>query len=239
MRRLTRLLMTAAFLLSPVPSLLAQTAVDPSAHWEGAIQVPNMEVRVEVDLATNSKGKLAGTFSNQSLKGFPFGDVAVNGRSVRLLLKAGSGGGTFEGTISADGKWLSGDFITAEGGFSVPFTLARSGDARIAPPARSAPIGKELDGSWNGTLEIGGRKQPLVLTMSNQQDGTSIGTIVSVDEGLEIPIGITQEASNLTLDVKAAGGTYIGALSKEGTELVGTYSQGALVAPLTFRLARP
>jgi hypothetical protein len=237
MRPITRLLLTAAILLSPAPSLLAQTAVEPSAHWEGAIQAPNMEVKVEIDLAKNSAGKHMGTFSNQSLKGFPLADVSVDGRSIRLLLKAGSGGGTFDGTLSVDGKWLSGDFITAEGGFSVPFSLTRNGDARIAPPARSAPIRKELEGRWNGTLEMAGRKQPLVLTMSNQPDGTAIGTIVSVDEGLEIPIGIRQEASSLILDLKAAGGTYNGTLSQEGTELIGTYREGALVAPLTFRLA--
>jgi hypothetical protein len=138
MRPLTRLLLTAALLLSRASSLHAQTGVDPSAHWEGAIQAPNMEVKVEIDLSRNSAGKLAGTFSSQRLKGFPLADVAVDGRSVRLLLKANSGGGTFEGMLSVDGKWLSGDFITAEGGFSVPFSLTRNGDARIAPPARSA-----------------------------------------------------------------------------------------------------
>lgn len=55
---------------------------------------------------------------------------------------------------------------------------------------------------------------------------------------LEIPVStITQAASSLTLQLKAAGGSYAGALNKEGTELAGTYSQGTLAAPLTFRRA--
>jgi hypothetical protein len=44
MRTFTRLLLLAALLLFPAPSLLAQTAVDPSGHWQGAVNAPNMEV---------------------------------------------------------------------------------------------------------------------------------------------------------------------------------------------------
>ena len=35
MRPFTRMLLVAALLLVPASSLLAQTAVDPSGHWEG------------------------------------------------------------------------------------------------------------------------------------------------------------------------------------------------------------
>jgi hypothetical protein len=57
---------------------------------------------------------------------------------------------------------------------------------------------------------------------------------------LEIPIAtITQKASSVTLDLKAIGGSYSGALNAEGTALVGTVTQGAAVLPLTFRLAKP
>ena len=38
MRAFTRLLLVAALLLVPATSLLAQTAVDPSGHWEGTVQ---------------------------------------------------------------------------------------------------------------------------------------------------------------------------------------------------------
>ena len=76
------------------------------------------------------------------------------------------------------------------------------------------------------------------LTMANQPDGTATGSFVNVDEGLEIPITtITQKASSLTLDVKAVGGSYSGVLNPEGTELVGTWTQGPAVLPLTFRRA--
>ncbi len=55
-------------------------------------------------------------------------------------------------------------------------------------------------------------------------------------DGLEIPIAsITQNASSVTLDLKAVGGSYSGKVNAEGTELVGTFIQGTAVLPLTFR----
>jgi len=58
MRPVTRMLLIAALLLLPARPVLAQTGVDPSGHWEGPIQVPQMEVKIEIDLAKNSKGEL-------------------------------------------------------------------------------------------------------------------------------------------------------------------------------------
>jgi hypothetical protein len=53
---------------------------------------------------------------------------------------------------------------------------------------------------------------------------------------LEIPIAaITQKASSLTLDLKAVGASFSGALNADATELAGTYTQGPLALPLTFR----
>ena len=38
-----------------------------------------------------------------------------------------------------------------------------------------------------------------------------------------------------TLEFSAIEGSFRGTLNKEGTELVGTFSEGALSGPLTFR----
>jgi hypothetical protein len=146
-------LLTGLFLWS-VSSLLAQTTPNPSGHWEGAIQAPKGEVRIEVDVAQDSTGALTGTFS-------------------------------------------------------VPFSLTRTGDARIDAPPKSAPIGKELEGNWNGTLDVKEKQLRIVLTMSNHAAGTSTGSLVNLDEGaLEIPVGLVQKAASLTVDVKANGGSF-------------------------------
>jgi len=123
MRPFTRILLLAALFLFPARLLMAQSPVDPSGHWEGTVQIPNMELKIEIDLVKNSKGELAGTFGSapQNLKGLPLSSVAVEGRSVRLVLKAGKEVNTFVGVLSADGKTISGD--ASQGAESVPFSL--------------------------------------------------------------------------------------------------------------------
>jgi hypothetical protein len=240
MRALARTLMLAVLVFVLATSLPAQTPVDPSGHWEGTVQVPDMELKIEVDLAKNSKGQLAGTFAQpaQGVKGLPLSTVAVEGRSVRFVIKAGPEVSTFSGTLSDDGKSLSGE--VTQGGQSLPFSLTRTGDARIAPVPKSPPIGKELVGTWNGTLDAEGRQIRLVLKMANQPDGTATGTIVSLDgSGVEIPIAIAHKASNVTIDVPSVGIKYVGVLNAAGTELVGTWTQGPGELPLTFRRAKP
>ena len=238
MRADTRMLLVASLLLAPAPSVLAQAGVDPSGHWEGTVQLPNMAVTVEVDLTKNSKGELAGTFSQpaENVKGLPLSTVAVESRSVRFVVKGGAEPATFEGSLSADGHSLTGNI--AQSGASVPLNLTRTGDARIAPAPKNAAIGKELEGTWNGALDLGGKAMRIVLKMSNQPDGTASGTVVSADgSGVEIPIGMTQKGSTLTIDVASIGASYVGVLNEAGTALAGTWTQGPGALPLTFKRA--
>src|SRR6266849_2458564 len=238
------LCITAAFLLSSISSLHAKTTADPSGHWEGTVSAPFGEVRIEVDLVKNAKGDLAGTFGQPAqelegrklpkLKGLPLSNVAVKGKAVTFEMKATAEGGAFQGILLADGKSMSGDFASQGG--AVPFRLTRTGDARIEAPPKSAPIGKEMEGIWNGTVDVNGRQLRLVLKMSNQPDGTSTGSFASIDQGgIELPVAIIQKAANLTVDVKATGGSYVGTLNAAGTELVGMFTTQGVALPLTFR----
>ena len=55
--------------------------------------------------------------------------------------------------------------------------------------------------------------------------------------GVEIPIGITQKAAAVTIDVVSVGASFAAVLNAEGTELSGTWTQGAMGVPLTLRRA--
>jgi hypothetical protein len=237
MRTITSILLLAAALLSPAP-LRAQTPSSPAGHWEGSIAVPNQEVKIEVDLAKDSKGQFEGTFGNvaEHVKGIQLSSIVAEGSSVRFVLKANSGGGAFDGMLSADGKSMVGHFTTTEGGYAIPFSLTRTGDPRIAPPVKSTPIAKELEGTWQGTLDAGGKLVRIVLTMSNQPGGAT-GTIASPDAGGgALPVAMTQKASSLTVDVPSIGASFAGGLNAAG-ELAGTWTQGSGTLPLTFKRA--
>jgi hypothetical protein len=223
----------AAWLLAPVTPLHAQSVVDPTGHWEGSVQIPDAVMRFEVDLTKTSTGELAGTLSvpAQNLRGLPLLTIAVDGKAVGF---SGRQDQRFDGVFSDDGMWIVGEFSMS--GYAIPFRLNRTGDPIAEVPTKNASIGKELEGTWNATL---GGAERLVLTLSNRPDGTATGSVVNLDEGgLTVPIAtITQTAAGVTFEFKAIAGSYSGALAAGGTELVGTYRQGATVVPLTFQRA--
>jgi hypothetical protein len=234
--RAMRSLALASVLLAPLSLARAGTA-DPSGHWEGAIQAPSREVPVSVDLARDDKGKLAGTFSNpgERITGYPLAAVAVDGSAVRLEIKTGgSGTQTFAGTLSADGRSLAGDFLISV--YSVPFTLTRTGDAQIAPAPRSPAIDAALVGEWRATLEIEGKALPVSLTLANRGGGISVGAWAA-DDGSATPVAIAQHERSVTLTSTVTSSAYSGTLSPDGAEITGTFTEGALKQPLTFRRA--
>jgi hypothetical protein len=239
MRALIRSLAAVFLLLVLASPGSAQRQPKPSGHWEGTIQVPGMEMVVEVDLQSSGMAAFSGTFGQpvQGIKGLPLSTVVVEGKNVRFVVRGGDAPATFDGVLSDDGTSISGK--VEQGGHTVPFTLTRSGDARIAPPPVNAPIGKELEGSWAGTIEGSGRSMRVVLTMTNQPNGTATGTIMSPDgSGIEIPIAMTQKGSSVTIGVTSVGASFVGTLNPEGTELTGQWTQGPVTAPLTFQRSK-
>jgi hypothetical protein len=185
-----------------------------------------------LDLARDRNGELAGTITipAQKITGLPLQKVSVQGRAISFHAREDQ---PFRLEVAADGKTMSGD-VTA-GGYSAPTELTWTGEAKINPPVTSPRIAAQLEGTWNGTLEVDGGLR-LVLKMSNQPDGTAIGSMMNVDQGsLEIPVRITQEGTSVTLETTVIASSYSGSLNAAGTELTGTFRQGTLSLPLTFR----
>jgi hypothetical protein len=220
-------------------ALQAQAAADPSGHWEGVIRADTMEITIEIDLARDAQGALAGRFSNlaQNVRGFPLSSVGVDGTAVTFAIAA-AGGGVFRGSVGSDGQSIRGAFSTRGADsqpLELPFELTRTGAARIEAAPTSPAIGAQLEGAWSGTLEVEGTPRPLRLKLLNHADGTATGFLIT-GEGVEIAIArIEQQASSVTLDVSNIGGRYVGTLSGDGLELAGTWTQGPFTAPLVFR----
>jgi hypothetical protein len=226
--------MLAALLIMPSGVAFSQTPAGPSGHWEGAIQIPGQELKIEVDLSGTGE-KWEGTIAipAQGMKAFPLSAIAVSGESVSFKLGGIPGEPQFNGTLSKDGKSLSGDF--KQGGGTVPFSMARTGEAKIERPPKSTPVTKDLEGSWEGAVDINGTVLRLVLKLSNQPDGAATGTLTSVDQGgAVIPIAsVVQTGAHLTCAVPAVVGKYEGDL-KDG-QLTGTWTQGPGSWPLVFK----
>ena len=229
MPRTAAILIVAAILLFS-PRWLAAQPGGPAGHWEGSFSGPNGPVAVQVDLSVNTQGTLVGMLATGEVQGVPLSQVALEGRVVRFDIPSASA--RFSGTLADDNQSIAGEFINQAG--AAPSVLTRTGDARVAAPLKSAHVGSELEGNWTGILEVEGRKKQLVLKMINQPDGTSVGTIVSVDDGsLELPVTVVQTGRTLRVEVKLNGGVYVSSLT-DANELAGTYTEKGIAFPLTF-----
>jgi len=233
--RTRTILVTALLLFSPTPPGFAQ-AVDPSGHWVGAVTPPNMAVTVAFDLAKNGDGRYTGTFDSPAshISGMPLANVAIDGRSVTLVIKAGDGTSTFTGALSEDGKALAGTW--SQNTLSFPFRVTRDGEAVFRPAPHSPSIDRELAGTWKGVLAAGGREMHLVLTMTNHPDGTATGTIASPEgTGMTLAVALMQEGPRLTIRVPAVGASFAGTLNAGATELAGTWTEGGSSLPLVLK----
>ena len=227
-RHASRFVFAAIVLVSP--QWLAAQQAAPIGHWEGSFAGPNGQVAIQVDLSVNTQGTLVGMLATGEVQGVPLAQVAVEGRVVRFEIPSASA--RFSGTLADDNQSIAGEFVNQAG--AAPSVLRRTGDAHVAAPLKSAHVGSELEGSWNGILEVEGRKKRLVLRMINQPDGTSVGTIVSVDDGsIELPVTVAQDGRSLRVEVKLNGGVYVASLT-DSNELAGTYTERGIQFPLTL-----
>src|ERR1700752_3971721 len=95
---------------------------------------------------------------------------------------------------------------------------------------------KDFDGSWQGTLEAGGTKLRLALTITKSDGGVYAGKMDSLDQGATIPIDtITVNGDAVRWEIKSPAIVYEGTLNKERTELTGTFTQADQKFPLTFK----
>ena len=102
----------------------------------------------------------------------------------------------------------------------------------IAAAAQTPAAGAE--GTWRGTLNVGGAGLRLVLRIARASDGLHTGSLDSVDQGTTIPIdSITVKGDTVRIELKAISGVFDGTLNAARTELKGTWTQGAPL-PLTF-----
>jgi hypothetical protein len=210
-------------------------AVDISGHWEGAVQVPDMMLDFHIDVARDASGGYAGTISlpGEHLRGLPLAAIALDGHAIRFSARTDQ---TFAGTVAEDGRAITGEFSMKAG--TVPFRLARTGDAQIEPRPSSPRVSDRLAGAWQATLSTSRGSLHMTLTVQNHPDGTASGSLVNVDEGgLELPLAIAESAGTVTLRTTPIDSSFSGTLDAEGTVLDGTFSQGAQSVPVTFRRA--
>jgi pimeloyl-ACP methyl ester carboxylesterase len=104
-----------------------------------------------------------------------------------------------------------------------------------APSGPQAEPAEALAGAWHGTLQAGAAALHLELTLRVQADGSLSGTLDSIDQHAQIPIGsATWTADTLRLELPAIGGRFEGQPSADGATISGTWTQSGASLPLVF-----
>ena len=101
-----------------------------------------------------------------------------------------------------------------------------------ATEIRPAQAGQGIEGFWQGALDTGVFKLRLLMKFSRTPDGKLKGLLDSLDQGANnIPMDIVSfQDGSLHVEMKGLGASYDGKLSADGTQLVGEFTQGSMIA---------
>lgn len=209
----------------------AQTPVDLSGHWKGTIEIPNTPMDFELDVAKDARGQFVGTATAGTDRvTLPLLTISVDGKALAFYARTDQ---PFRGEISDSGKSIAGTATLS--GYALPFSMGRTGDAKIDPPPTSPAVSKELEGTWTGMLSAAGSDFHFVTTITNQPGGTALAEQVSVDEGgLRMYLVVAQNGRSVRIDAPALSTSFTGELNAAGIEISGTWTQRQTTLPLTM-----
>jgi hypothetical protein len=216
----------------------AQSAADPTGHWEGTVTAPMGQIDFEVDVVRDASGVLVATYGQKAtgVRGLPLTQVKLEGRTFTFVLfSGGQGGGSFKGDLLPDGKTISGEVNATMG--SAPFMLYRTGAAIMLPKVTNPAVSKSLEGRWTGSLDAGGNQIGLILSVVNRSDGTA-SVLIAQDTRPETQVeaALKENGTAISFEVPATSATWSGNLDADS--LTGTWTQPGGSLPLTFTKAR-
>lgn len=205
--------------------MAAQTATAASlaGEWKGTLmsQLPLM-----LHLGVDAKGALTATMDSpsQGANGLASANVKLAGTTLSFDIP--SVAGNYTGTVSADGKSISGTW--SQQGHSLALVWTFAGTAAQAAAAEAAVKPSPIDGDWAGAISAGGQTLHVVFHFKTAPDGI-LCSMDSVDQGAHgIPCGdVNISGKHVSLDAKAVNGTYSGTLRADGKHMDGTWSQGS------------
>jgi hypothetical protein len=219
----------AALLLALLPSTQAGLA----GHWEAEVKGDGSQrIRVSLDLDKNPKSVWIASMGLPAdhQVGLVVQDVTVNGNSVKFiaveLMMA-----PFDLTLGPEGT-LNG---TISGRASQPVEFKRTGEAKVELIPASPAVSKQLEGDWEGSLQMHNRAVHMVFHFKNQPDKTVMATF-GTGNAADLPFNnVKQTGQKVEFGMRVAHGRFEGTLNKEGTEVAGQLTHEETSMPLTLR----
>jgi uncharacterized protein len=218
------------FLLIMAASLAC--AQDIAGDWQGTLNTGMGELRLVLHITKAADGNLTATLDSvdQGANGIPVKSATLKGSKLNLDVTAVQG--TYEGTVAADGKSISGTWTQSKP-LPLEFKRATAPIKTEHKPAKPS----DIDGAWMGTLDTGMSKLRVVFHITNTEDGL-IATMDSPDQGgaKGIPTSsVTRNGTSLKIEAKGIGGVFEGKIAADLSSIDGTWTQGGGTLPLVLK----
>jgi pimeloyl-ACP methyl ester carboxylesterase len=206
-------------------------AQDIIGDWQGSLNTGAGELRLLLHITKGADGALKATLDSvdQGANGIPVSSISL--KSSKLSLGIDAVHGTYEGTVAADGKSISGTWSQGAP-LALDFKRAAAPIKTEHKPAKPS----DIDGTWSGTLDTGSAKLRIVFHITNTEDGL-IATMDSPDQNLKgMPItSVTRNGTSIKIEAKQINGSFSGSIAADLSSIDGKWSQNGAEIPMLVK----
>lgn len=226
----TLVLLLLALPLWPPTASAQQIAGD----WVGLLQAGPAQLELVLHITGDAAAGYRATFDSpdQNVMGLEVGEIALEGTSLTFTLP--QVGGTYQGTVHESGTTIAG--LWSQGGNALPLELTRRNPGEAPPPRVPRP--GELDGTWNGTVNVQGQMLDVAVHIVTYEDGLGGTLDVPAQNARGLPITLlTRTGDSIRLEMRIFAATYDGTLDAGRTAITGTWRQPGFESGLALRKA--
>ena len=203
-----------------------------TGDWQGTLQTGMGELRLVLHITQAPDGSLKATLDSidqPAANGIPVQAIALT--NSKLSLDVAAVHGTYDGNVSADAKTITG---TWSQGKDLPLEFRRATTPIKTEHKPAKP--SDIDGTWMGTLDLGGAQLRVVFHIVNTEDGL-IATLDSPDQDTrKIPTtSCSREGAKLTIDAKNISASFEGKIAADLQSVDGTFTQMGAPHPLLLK----
>lgn len=200
--------------------------------WEGTLKTGQLEVRLVIHIKKDDKGALKATLDSvdQGATDIPISSVNFTDGTLKFALDAIQA--TYEGKLDAARNVISGNW--SQGGESLPLEFARPKVRAETKPRTPKP--SDIDGDWEGTLDVGGQTLQVVLHITSYEDGMT-AKLDSPSQNLKgaSVTTIQRDGSKLKFEMKQFAASFEGTIDKALKTINGDWLQGGATLPLELK----
>ena len=210
--------------------------------WEGVVAADQARLRLVLRIfRTNDTYRAVIDSVDQGVKDIPISQLSARPDSFHAELPALDA--IYQAALNADGTEMSGTWKQLKRSF--PLKLKKTTEAdRVEEPMATDQYAprpdSDLQGAWEGALNVGNAELRLVVRIAEPVAGTFQAQMDSVDQGVKnLPITtMTYHKPTIHFEMTGINGVFEGNINDLDDQMKGIWTQLGKKYPLTFKRAQ-